>query len=267
MQDAAARRTADIVHHGHHPAAADVLLIDTDRIDIAHVGVGVRGIDQCAQRPPQTFIVHPEQITDPTHRHARHARQCHHHGLEHQREAAARPRPRHRNLLHLGLTAFAADATAHARQLGVDQRAVLEEMQMLPIALLPIMDRLIRRRTTRTGQPRSLAHHIEVDFVRLPVKPHRLHPPRLRHPQSRREQLRHRVRHRSSTTENAHRTACRYPTSRLLSTTRNKADPILPAYVDLHAVENSHAKIIFLVAVPVSTSRQEAMLNDLGINH
>ncbi len=38
------------------------------------------------------------------------------------------------------------DTLAHARQLGVDQRAVLEEMQMLPIALLPIMDRLIRRR-------------------------------------------------------------------------------------------------------------------------
>lgn len=56
-------------------------------------------------------------------------------------------------------------------------------MQMLSIAMQPVVDRLLRRGTARTDQARGLAHHIKMNLVDLRREAHGLDASRRRQAQ------------------------------------------------------------------------------------
>ena len=96
-----------------------------------------------------------QQLADGADRHPTHARQSHHQRLKQQGEAAALACSRHLNLMHAAAFAVLIRAlrATNPRHLRVNQRPVLEEVQMLPVAFQTIVDRLIRGRAPRTRQP------------------------------------------------------------------------------------------------------------------
>ena len=73
--------------------------------------------------------------------------QSQHEGLKQQGEARSRARPRRGDLAHAALR------TRHPRHTRVQQRAVLEEIQMPPGLLLRVMDRAALAPALRAGEP------------------------------------------------------------------------------------------------------------------
>ncbi len=71
----------------------------------------------------------------------------------------------------------------------MDEGLELEEVQMLPGALHPVVHRLVRRPADRTGQPGRIARHLEVDRPLIRTKRHAVYRPRRRQPQSLGEEL------------------------------------------------------------------------------
>jgi hypothetical protein len=148
-----------------------VLLIDPDA---RHLGMGFlspRRLHMDVQRLPDPPRRHPEQLGDLGNRQL--FRQGQHQGIHQQREAAPQPRPRHR---HLGR--LLATIAAHPRHIRMQIGFVLEEMQVLPRAFKPVMDRLFRLPTTGTRQAFGSANQIEVDFPLFRLKPDVIHLPR-----------------------------------------------------------------------------------------
>src|SRR5690606_36463600 len=109
-----------------------------------------------------------------------------HEGLHHQREARARTRP-----WRLDLAGLAARRAGHPRKTGRDEGLELEEVQVLPTALDPVMDRLVRRSAGRTPQPLRLALDGEADRALRPPEIHRSDRPRRTQAQSLREERFH----------------------------------------------------------------------------
>lgn len=157
-------------------------LVDTDAPDLGEVLLRPRGIDMPAQDAPDTVI---RDADEP--RHMGHGQRSAHgddKGFHQHRKAGALGRPRHRCLRGL-----AARAAGHARHAAMDERLELEEVQVLPGALHPVVHRLVRRPTGRTGQARGIARHLEVDRPLIRTKRHAVHRPRRRQPQSLGEEL------------------------------------------------------------------------------
>src|SRR5699024_7497424 len=129
-----------------------------------------RLVDVMPQQPPDPIVRHPHQSGHVRHRHrlAQRDHECFHH----QREAGPGPRP-----WRLDLTGLATCRTGHPGQRGMDERPELEEVQVLPASLDPVVDRLVGCTARRTHQPLGLALHRKVDgTLRLP-EIHRNHRP------------------------------------------------------------------------------------------
>ena len=94
---------------------------------------------------PQARVVLAEQPGGIGDRHRLGQRQ--HEGLKQQREARSRSRPRRSDLMHAALR---ADHSGHAR---VQQRAVLEEIQMPPSLVFRVVDRAAVTPALRAGEP------------------------------------------------------------------------------------------------------------------
>ena len=133
------------------------------------------------QDPPQAGIARAEQTGHLCHRHR--LRQRQHQRLEQQRKTTARARPGHRHLCGL-----AAGCAAHARQGGMNESAVLEEMQMLPGVIPSVMNRLTGGTADRAAQTKRLTTDVEMDLTRLRRKANVGDAPRRRQSQRRREQ-------------------------------------------------------------------------------
>jgi hypothetical protein len=72
----------------------------------------------------------------------------------------------------------------------MQKRPVLKEMQVLPSALLPIMNPLINSPANRTTQPLLLTNQVKVNLTLIRLKPNILHPPRRLQAQRYRKQIR-----------------------------------------------------------------------------
>ena len=141
------------------PAAGLVHAHPTDR---AVVLLLARPVDVMAQQPPDAVVRYPHQPGHVRHRHG--LAQRDHERLHHQREPRSGSCPR-----RLDLAGLAARRAGHPWQPGIDEGLELEEVQMLPTALDPVVDRLVRCPAGRTGQPLGLAVDGEVDgALRLP---------------------------------------------------------------------------------------------------
>ena len=116
--------------------------------------------------------------------------QLHDHRLEQEREPASRPRPRHRDRVH------AVGGARHARHARVNERLVLEEVQMPPHALPRVMHRTrgLAAPRFRAGEPRTRREpDRDMQFpsaVLLVTELHARHPPRVRQLQGGGEQRR-----------------------------------------------------------------------------
>lgn len=90
--------------------------------------------------------------------------QLHDHRLEQEREPASRPRPRHRDRVH------AVGGARHARHARVNERLVLEEVQMPPHALPRVMHRTrgLAAPRFRAGNREPAANPIAICSSRLP---------------------------------------------------------------------------------------------------
>ena len=123
------------------------------------------------EQSPDPVVGHPDQPRHVGHRHR--LAQRDHERLHQQRKARSRPCPG-----RLNLAGLAAGTAGHARQTRMNERLELEEMQVLPAPLNPVMDRLVSRPARRTRQLPGLAFHGKVDgALRLP-EIHRGHRPR-----------------------------------------------------------------------------------------
>ena len=141
------------------PAAG---LVHTDALDRAVVLLCSRLANMVAQHSPDAVVRHAHQPRHVRYRHR--LAQRDHERLHHQREARPRTRPR-----RLDLTGLAACRAGHPRQPGVDEGLELEEVEVLPAALDPVMDRLLRGPAGRTRQPLGLTLDGKVDgALRLP---------------------------------------------------------------------------------------------------
>ena len=161
-----------IVHHGDVVvSAAQAGLVDADDAHLAHVLLLAGLAHVVLDAAPQLLVAHAQRSGGlangqfPAHRQRQR--------FEQQREAAALTRPRHVHLRRL-----AAGRASHTRHIGVQPSLVLEEVQMPPRALKPVMHLLCSRTAGRTRQQRLLALDIEVDAVLGRVKPHIPHRPR-----------------------------------------------------------------------------------------
>ena len=146
-----------IVKQGQVTLAAPAAgLVDRDAGDVGMAFLRACFGDVVPEHAPDAVIGHPDQPCHVGHRHR--LAQGDHERFHHHREPGSVACPRH---LHLGR--LAACITGHPRQAGVDERAELEEVQVLPLALKAVVDRLVRRPASRARQPLGLALHLEVD--------------------------------------------------------------------------------------------------------
>ena len=99
-------------------------LVDGDALHVGVVGTLAGLLDPVVQDAPHPGVVLAHEAGCGGDRHRRHQR--HGERLEQQREAGARPRPRHGDLLD------AAVGAGDARRSGVQERLMLEEVEMPP---------------------------------------------------------------------------------------------------------------------------------------
>ena len=141
-----------------------------------------------ADEPPQAGVMFADLLGDVRDRLA--FGQLHDHRLEQEREPASRPRPRHRDRVH------AVGGARHARHARVNERLVLEEVQMPPHALPRVMHRTrgLAAPRFRAGEPRTRREpDRDMQFpsaVLLVTELHARHPPRVRQLQGGGEQRR-----------------------------------------------------------------------------
>ena len=110
--------------HGDVPVALPAGLVDAYGLHARVVLVKPRLVHVMADEPPQAGVMFADLLGDVRDRLA--FGQLHDHRLEQEREPASRPRPRHRDRVH------AVGGARHARHARVNERLVLEEVQMPP---------------------------------------------------------------------------------------------------------------------------------------
>jgi len=141
------------------------------------------GPDVVLEHPPDPGVVLAGQRSDLRHRHDRGESQ--HQRLEQQREPRPRARPSHADLPH---PVLGAD---HPRQPGMQQRPMLEKVQMPPRLVHGVMHRAATVGTLlgRTPKPgTTLEVQVQIQLGSLGVELAAYHPPRPTQPQRRGEQ-------------------------------------------------------------------------------
>lgn len=174
--------------HGDVPVALPAGLVDAYGLHARVVLVKPRLVHVMADEPPQAGVMFADLLGDVRDRLA--FGQLHDHRLEQEREPASRPRPRHRDRVH------AVGGARHARHARVNERLVLEEVQMPPHALPRVMHRTrgLAAPRFRAGEPRTRREpDRDMQFpsaVLLVAELHARHPPRVRQLQGGGEQRR-----------------------------------------------------------------------------
>ena len=175
--------------HGDVPVALPAGLVDAYGLHARVVLVKPRLVHVMADEPPQAGVMFADLLGDVRDRLA--FGQLHDHRLEQEREPASRPRPRHRDRVH------AVGGARHARHARVNERLVLEEVQMPPHAL-PSRHAPDTRPSPHPGSGqgnREPAANPDRDMqfpsaVLLVTELHARHPPRVRQLQGGGEQRR-----------------------------------------------------------------------------
>ena len=174
--------------HGDVPVALPAGLVDAYGLHARVVLAKPRLVHVMADEPPQAGVMFADLLGDVRDRLA--FGQLHDHRLEQEREPASRPRPRHRDRVH------AVGGARHARHARVNERLVLEEVQMPPHALPRVMHRTrgLAAPRFRAGEPRTRREpDRDMQFppaVLLVTELHARHPPRVRQLQGGGEQRR-----------------------------------------------------------------------------
>ena len=148
--------------HGDVPVALPAGLVDAYGLHARVVLVKPRLVHVMADEPPQAGVMFADLLGDVRDRLA--FGQLHDHRLEQEREPASRPRPRHRDRVH------AVGGARHARHARVNERLVLEEVQMPPHALPRVMHRTrgLAAPRFRAGNREPAANPIAICSSRLP---------------------------------------------------------------------------------------------------
>src|SRR5271166_4149215 len=132
--------------------------------------------------PPQARVVLAKPLGRIGDRHRLGQRQ--HVGLEQQREPGTRPSPRRGDLAHPALR------TAHARHASVQQRAMLEEVQMPPRLVLRVVNRTTLASALRAGEPAPTRKiHVQIEPTILDRKLAARHHPRRLQPKGQLEKI------------------------------------------------------------------------------
>src|SRR5208283_4107147 len=132
--------------------------------------------------PPQARVVLAQPLGRIGDRHRLGQRQ--NIGLEQQREPGTRPSPRRDDLAHPALR------TAHARHASVQQRAVLEEVQMPPRLVLRVVNRATLAAALRTPKPAPTRKiHVQIEPAILDRKLAARHHPRRLQPKGQLEKI------------------------------------------------------------------------------
>src|SRR5208337_4403061 len=132
--------------------------------------------------PPQARVVLAQPLGRIGDRHRLGQRQ--HVGLEQQREPGTRPSPRRGDLAHPALR------TAHSRRSSVQERAVLEEVQMPPRLVLRVVNRATLAAALRAGEPAPTRKiHVQIEPTILDRKLAARHHPRRPQPKGQLEKI------------------------------------------------------------------------------
>ncbi len=132
--------------------------------------------------PPQARVVLAKPLGRIGDRHRLGQRQ--HVGLEQQREPGTRPSPRRGDLAHLAVR------TAHSRHTSVQQRAMLEEVQMPPRFILRVVNRATLASALGAGEPAPARKvHIQIEPTILDRKLATRHRPRRLQPKGQLEKI------------------------------------------------------------------------------
>ncbi len=136
--------------------ALDAGLVDPDVAHARHIVPGTGDLDVMAHPTPQALGRDPQLVGGLAHRHlpAQRQAQC----LEQQGKTTPLTRPRHRQLRGL-----AAAVALHARDLGMQPRFELKEIQVTPTAPHAVVDQLVLGSTGRTRGPTAGVLDLEVD--------------------------------------------------------------------------------------------------------
>ena len=147
----------EVMHHGDVLVPAlDAGLVDPDVAHARHVVLGTGHLDVMAHSTPQALGRHAQLVGRLAHRHLPAQRQAQR--LEQQGKAAPLTRPRHRQLRGL-----AAALALHARDLGMQPRFELKEVQVTPAAPHAVVDQLVLDPTRRTRRTTAGVLDLEVD--------------------------------------------------------------------------------------------------------
>ncbi len=131
---------------------------------------------------PQPRIVLAQPLGRVGDRHRLGQRQ--HIGLKQQRETGARPSPRRGDLAH------PASRASHPRHASVQQRAVLEEIQMPPRLVLRVVNRAALASAIRAGEPAPARKiHVQIEPTILDRKLAARHRPRRLQPKGQLEKI------------------------------------------------------------------------------
>jgi hypothetical protein len=129
-------------------------LVDGDTPDGGVVGVLARLLDPVVQDAPHAGVVLAHETGGGGNGHGRHQR--HGERLEQEREAGAGARPGHRDLLD---TAFGA---GDARGVRVQERLVLEEVEVTPLLFGGVVHRTIGLAAGRAWEAAALGEVVEI---------------------------------------------------------------------------------------------------------
>lgn len=152
----------------------------------AVVLAGTRRVHVKVQHAPDAAVGHPQQARHRTHRHLRAQRNDE--SLQRFREPRTRPRPGHAHLCRLP-----ACLATHARNVGLDDRLVLEEVQVLPCARQAIVNGLVGGATGGASQPLGRVLDREDDATGSLLKVDVSHAPRRGEPEGLSEERFHRA--------------------------------------------------------------------------
>ena len=153
------RQRRGVLARGHEEQLAGVQVEEVGRVDMALLAAdlidadpahrtpvaGFAGlVDVVDDDPPEARVVFAEHRGDLGHAHV--VAEQHRQGLKEQGEAAALPRPGNRDLVN------AAAVALHPGHPRGEDRLVLPEVEVLPLALEPVVDRAVRRVTLGAGE-------------------------------------------------------------------------------------------------------------------
>lgn len=162
------RQRRGVLARGHEEQLAGVQVEEIGRVDMALLAAdlidahpahrtpvaGFAGlVDVVDHDPPDARVVFAEHRGGFGHAHV--VAEQHRHGLKEQGEAAALPRPGNRDLMH------AAAVALHPGNPRGEDRLVLPEVEVLPLALKPVVDRAVRRVTLGAGEMAATLFQID----------------------------------------------------------------------------------------------------------